>query len=249
MSINPQRALIIDLDGTLIECGQYYHECNDRGAQYLAQVTGMPVGKCRELMQITDLAACTLPNAFSADRYPRSFAAAALAACHVAAPTHPELVPYATHMAAMERIGASVFDAPYAEYDGVSAMLEQLRADGWYLIIYTKGDRTVQERKLALHQYTQKVHHCVITLNKTPEILARLVQDLGIDVTQSAYIGDSIKDDIIPAKAVGLKAVRVEPRTEWAYDTGEATADAVIGQFSDLSTVLPSLWHAEATAS
>lgn len=249
MSTDGKRAVIADMDGTLIECGQYYHECNARGAQYLAQVTGMPVDKCREIMQITDLAACSLPNAFSADRYPRSFAAAALAACHVAAPTRPALVPYATHMAEMERIGASVFDAPYEEYHGASETLAQLRAEGWYVVIYTKGDWEVQNRKLALHRYPDKVDRCVVTLNKTQENLARLVAELGIDVEQSVYIGDSLKDDIIPAKAVGLKAIRVEPKTEWAYDTGEATADAVVAQFSDVPSVLPSLWHAEALAS
>lgn len=242
-----KRAAIFDLDGTLVRCGEYYEACNTQGAQYLAKVTGLAEEACRTIMAKTDLAATTLPNPFLAERYPRSFAAAAMAACHIAAPSRPELIPYSTHMSRMEQIGRAVFDAPYAEYEGVQPMLEQLRADDWYLILFTKGDSDVQTRKIRLHGYETLFDTCIITPQKSIAHLERLVRDFTIDVAQSFYIGDSLKDDIIPAKAVGLKTIYVVQEPVWAYDNGESTPDASLTSVAALPTILPSLFGADET--
>lgn len=241
-----KRAGIFDLDGSLIECGQYYIETNQKGAAYLAEHTGLAHEACLAIMAQTDLAACALPNAFKSDRYPRSFAAAAMAACHIAAPTRPQLVPYATHMYAMEQIGRSVFDAPYVEYPGVKPMLEQLRADGWTLILFTKGDSEVQTRKINLHGYPRYFDHCIVTLEKSTAHVQRLIRDFDIDPAQSFYAGDSMKDDILPAKAAGLKAIHVTPKTHWAYDNEATEPDATVALAADVPSVLDTLFRAEA---
>lgn len=244
--MSTKRTLIFDLDGTLIECGKYYHETNQLGAQYLADVTGLPVEHCKALMEHIDLAAMTRPNGFKADRYPKSFAAAALAACHIVSDDRPEVIPYATHMLAMSEIGKSVFSAPYDEYPGVRPVLLALKADGWQLVLYTKGDSEVQRNKIMQHGYGELFDQCVITLTKDEATLRKVVAGLAINVAESIYVGDSLKDDVGPAKALGLKTVRVTPLTEWSYDTGVAEPDATITGVAQLLDVLPSLLGAEA---
>lgn len=223
-----RRAIVFDLDNTLIECGQYYIDVKRKGAEYLSAITGLSVTVCEKLINDVDLAATSLPGSFSADRLPRAFEAATMAACHIAAHLRPDVVPYNRHMLEMWTIGNSVFSAPYEEYPGVKETLQYLKNEGWLLVLYTKGDSTVQKQKIDKHGYASVFDHCVITLTKTEQVLSDVATKLDINVSDSWSVGDSLKDDIAPAKALGFKTVHVTPKTTWAYDTGTAEADAVV---------------------
>lgn len=228
------RALVIDMDGTLIECGKYYIEVKNKGAEYLSGVTGISQDAARKMIEAVDLAAVSLPGSFSADRMPNSFEAAASAACHIAYHQKPELAPFYKHMSAMREIGKSVFDAPYEQFPGVVHALLELKSQGWKMVLLTKGDTEVQQRKIALHRYQEIFDVRVITLNKNVEVLQSVCDKFGIIPSQSWSIGDSVKDDIAPAKALGFKTIRVKDHTPWAYDTGTDAADYTVDTFAEV---------------
>lgn len=243
-----KRAIVFDLDNTLIECGQYYIDVKRQGAEYLSEVTGLSVAACEKLIGDVDLAATSLHGSFSADRFPRSFEAAAMAACHMVEHQRPNVVPYNKHIVEMWSIGNSVFSAPYEEYAGVKETLQCLKNEGWTLVLYTKGDDEVQKRKIDMHGYAHIFDHCVITLTKTEQILEQVAVQLDIDVSESWAVGDSLKDDIAPAKALGFKTVHVRPRTPWAYDTGTAEADFVVESVTAFQTGIIPLYAANTSS-
>jgi putative hydrolase of the HAD superfamily len=232
------RALVIDMDGTLIECGKYYVDTKNQGAAYLSAITGIAQDAALKMLEAIDLAAVSLPGSFSADRFPKSFEAAASAACHLAFHQKPELAPFYTHMNQMREIGRSVFDAPYEEFAGVRHALTELKSQGWNLVLLTKGDTEVQQRKIALHGYERIFNVRVITLTKNVDVLKSVCDKFGIIPAQSWSIGDSVKDDIAPAKALGFRTIRVKDHTPWAYDTGTEAADFAVDTFAEVLNIL-----------
>lgn len=233
--------LIFDLDGTLVECGKYYDDANRRGAEYMHQVTGLPVAKIRAVMSAVDLAAVTLADGFSRERFPRSFEAVAMALCHTVAHQR-QVMPYWNHVVRMGQIANSVFDAPYDELDGVRGVLEQYRAAGWHMVLYTKGDKEVQSSKIQRHGYNTLFDYCIVTPTKSVEMLSQLTTNLGIDPAESWVIGDSPKDDIAPAAELGYRTVFVKRSgQEWSYDNATVEATATIEEIARLPDVLPSV--------
>lgn len=232
------RALVIDMDGTLIECGKYYIDVKNQGAEYLATVTGIAKDAARKMIEAVDLAAVSLPGSFSADRMPNSFEAAASAACHIAYHQKPNLAPFFNHMNAMREIGRSVFDAPYEQFPGVVNALTELKSQGWKMVLLTKGDTEVQQRKIAMHKYDQLFDIRVITLTKNVDVLRSVCDKFGINPSESWSIGDSVKDDISPAKELGFRTIRVKDHTPWAYDTGTETADFTVDTFAEVLNLI-----------
>jgi putative hydrolase of the HAD superfamily len=238
-----KRAVILDMDDTLIHCGKYYDQAKTDAANYLSRETGLDAKLIYNMLAEIDLKAISLPEPFSANRLPRSFEAAALAACHIAAPHRPSVVPYSRHMTAMADIAQQVFTAPYEEHEGVEDLLRTLRRAGYYLVLYTKGDRAVQERKIQLRGYGSLFDRIVITMYKTQDVLTRVTQDLGIDAAASWAIGDSLKDDITPAKAVGYNTIHVVGDHSWSYDNAAVTPDFTVQTIPEL-TQLFKTWTA-----
>jgi putative hydrolase of the HAD superfamily len=243
------RALVIDMDGTLIECGKYYVEVKDKGAEYLSTITGIGKDVARKMIEAIDLAAVSLPGSFSADRMPNSFEAAAMAACQIAYHQKPHLAPFYNHMNAMREIGKSVFDAPYEQFPGVVNALLELKSQGWKMVLLTKGDTEVQQRKIALHRYEELFDVRVITLTKNVDVLRSVCEKFGIIPSQSWSIGDSVKDDISPAKALGFRTIRVKDHTPWAYDTGTEAADFTVDTFAEVLKLITPNVEEEAQAS
>lgn len=243
------RALIIDLDGTLVECGKYYVDAKNRGAAYISSITGIAQDAAFKMLEAIDLAAVSLPGSFSADRFPNSFAATAMAACSVAVHQKPGLVPFYQHSNAMHDIGQAVFEAPYEEFPGVRHALTELKSQGWRMVLLTKGDTQVQQRKINLHGYENIFDVRVITLTKNVDVLRSVCEKFSIIPSQSWSIGDSVKDDIQPAKALGFRTIRVKDHTPWAYDTGTEQADFTVDSFAEVTNILSARAEEAAQAS
>lgn len=72
-----------------------------------------------------------------------------------------------------------------------------------------------------------------------PKIFQKAVQALGVDPTRVLYIGDRVTHDIIPARAVGLKAVLYRgAEGKYLDDVEEGVADHVV---DDLRSLIPIL--------
>ncbi len=231
--------LIFDLDNTLVECGQYYLSAQVELIRRQSVRTDIKPEIIKELFTTIDLQSTKLERGFSRDRFPRSFSAtvAVLDAMRGRTPDNDE-------MKAMWLIGDDVFYAPYTPYDGVESTLQAYKDGGWQLLLCSKGQYEVQKRKIAINGFERFFDPTeqYITLVKSPEYLQQIIVAKQIDVGNSWYIGDSMRDDIGPALAVGMKAVEVASGTgKWAYENIEHPPTATITSVSELGTIIPTI--------
>lgn len=236
--------LIVDLDGTLVVCGRYYAAANEEVADTLAHLYGVEKELALELMAFIDVWAIRINKAdgFRKERFPKSLAAAVAVTQFMTDPNgwiYPSVMEWALHR------GNEVFDfekSPYTPFEGALETLQQYRDAGWQVTICTKGDPEVQAGKIARHGIDKIAHHVEIVPRKDPEMLRHVCEKLGIDPATAVYVGDSVRDDMVPAKALGMKAVRVGTRSadKWLFDSSEDKAsDEMIESFRDLPTAVP----------
>ncbi len=69
----------------------------------------------------------------------------------------------------------------------------------------------------------------------SPEIFKRTLKALGVSASETVFVGDTLDADIEGAKAVGMKAVYIERRTEKAE---HVSPDQTIKSLSELPMVL-----------
>lgn len=231
-----QKTLIWDLDGTINRCAEYYLAAQEEFAVYKSNLTNIDKDIILDLLRAIDLAATKLPDAFNRHRFPRSFFTTSYAV--------DALLEVPLQLGQAERayeIGDSVFEAEYCLYDGAFETLKQYKEAGWSMVLVTKGDYEVQRRKIEKNNLYEifDPRNVYITLKKSKEFLTNICIDQKVNLDTSWVIGDSLKDDIAPAKAVGLKTVLITPTHNWAYDhSPETEPDVAIDSISDLPSVI-----------
>lgn len=228
--------LICDMDGTLNQCNVYYRDVQREAAEYIAKhAAPLPVDAIQRLIEACNLASVTLPNGWSRHRFPSAIAAAALAACQMAGNPHQLEVARQAHA-----IGEQVFEAAYALYPDVVHTLTEAQAAGWRVLIFTKGDPDVQLRKLQNNGLVD-AFEWGITSSKSTERWQAFLEDRNVDRGEPLVIvGDSLRDDIGPAKALGAFAVLADygDHPAWSYDQATVEPDARITAFAGLLEVL-----------
>lgn len=204
--------IIFDLDNTLCECSQYYVAAHVRFSDLTAKRTGLPPEVCLDVLNKLDLAATKLPNGWCTWRMPRAYHAASLS-CDVLAGIEPD--GFAAAYAGT--IASEVFKAPYTLFSGAKEVLTWF--SGWQLVLLTKGDPELQQRKIdsnGLGDYFDAVH---IVPQKSADVLRSVIAKNNIDPTASWMVGDSPKDDIGPALELGMQTILIgSGNGRWAYE-------------------------------
>lgn len=230
--------LIFDMDDTLLLCGKYYIECREEFGRFQFERVGIDPKIVDKMFNDFDLACTQLPNAFNKERYPRSFAAISAALDIVLGNAPDEEAAHRSYV-----IGYSVFDAPYELFPGVKEMLAEYKANGKRLFMCTKGDVSVQTRKINIHKFHDifEPDHIYIVPKKDGKVFEQIMADHHLDPSETIMIGDSLKDDIGGAHAAGIVAVHVADPNKpvWAYDDGKNTPEWRITNITDLSTIIP----------
>lgn len=228
--------LIFDLDGTLVRCAEYYKAAIVAFGEATQERLGMPAAEAEELVRQIDICAIKASGSWMRDRWPRSFRGASLAADAMMGQA-----PNLTAAAEAAELAEQTFRAPYPLYPGARDVLLAMRAGGWRLVLYTKGDPEVQWRKVRLNALEPLFHAIEVTPKKDVSHLRRLCHEHNVDITTSWMIGDSRRDDIGPALALGLQTIQVMTST-WDYDRAEHTATFEVPAVEDLPRVLNSRW-------
>jgi FMN phosphatase YigB (HAD superfamily) len=234
MQLKP--TLLLDLDNTLIECGQYYLDARRDASRAISTTTGMTEKVAYDLIEAVDLASIAGPNGFSRDRYPTSFHIAALVASQI---MNNGVQNYGLARTCYE-IGNAVFTAEYAMYPGVRDALVALREMGFQLVITTKGDPEVQEYKITKHNLRSLVDKVYVSLTKTPAEQDARLTEVGADRENSWFIGDSRKDDIGPAVKLGVNSILVDPGTNsnWAYNKSDVEPTLHAPKFAEVPAII-----------
>jgi putative hydrolase of the HAD superfamily len=197
--------VIFDLDNTLVECTKYYEAAKLAGARHIEATVGMPAATALDLLQHIDVAAIKSTHDFSRARLPNSFASLAEIARRTMGRRGSEML-----IEELYAMGDAVFDAPYELLPGVEESLEALYRYGYQLVLLTKGDDKVQQSKIDRHPCLTtwfRAHY--IVPRKGTDVLERVLKDEDIDSEYSWVVGDSYRDDIAPALALGVKTALV----------------------------------------
>jgi len=86
------------------------------------------------------------------------------------------------------------------------------------LLLLTRGARPEQQRKIDASGLAGLFESTHIVAHKVPETYRELAADKKLDVGSSWMIGNSPKSDIVPARAVGMRAVYIPNQDTWSLE-------------------------------
>jgi putative hydrolase of the HAD superfamily len=92
-----------------------------------------------------------------------------------------------------------------------------LRAKGARLALLTKGDRDLQESRIARSGLRDLFHVIRIVFEKSPADILEAVAALRIDVSSAWMVGNSVRSDVLPAIEAGLRVVWI-PAHVWEHE-------------------------------
>jgi len=137
---------------------------------------------------------------------------------------------------AIENAARAVFYRPARLVDGAHDALDGLSGVAMMALL-TKGEREVQERRLAesgLKRYFDQVH--IVDLKDERAFQSVLVR-FAVPHGNAWSIGNSLASDILPAVSAGMRAVWVEADV-WEYEKRQfqSPADDRIARAADLTS-------------
>lgn len=219
-------SLLFDLDNTLCQCSKYYLEQQDKFIRWKADISGVPKQVIQEIFKTIDIQQTKFVDGFSRDRFPRSFAATSMAVDVIAKRT-----PSTEESELAVQWAEDVFEAEYELFPNTLETLHTLGQLGWQMILVTKGDPVVQQYKVTKNKLDQffPAEFTNITLLKNIEFYQTVLDRYQVNRETSFMIGDSLKDDIHPAKTLGLTTVHIDATGyDWSYDRMDTEADYYI---------------------
>lgn len=128
-------------------------------------------------------------------------------------------------------------------YSGVADMLATLAKTYKLGIIANQGmDLEARLEKFGLRDYFDLIVGSSDVGLKKPDlaIFQYALDRAGISAKQVMYIGDRVDNDIVPAKQMGMRAIRVlQGFGQYAPEHAKYRSDGCISSILDLPTVLP----------
>jgi putative hydrolase of the HAD superfamily len=114
-------------------------------------------------------------------------------------------------------IGMTAFDIQSGLTTGAEDVLNFLTQEKDELILYTKGDKSIQQKKLDINHLKKwfSQDKTYIVSEKNSSDLENIVGDRNKD--QTFKVGNSIRSDVNPALEAGIKVIYI-PCETWAYE-------------------------------
>jgi putative hydrolase of the HAD superfamily len=138
----------------------------------------------------------------------------------------------------VRRIALDVFEQRATPVAGLEETLGAL-VGKYRLAIITAGERWVQEKRLREFHLRDNFSQLLIVERKSAEVFADFCKAHSVCLDGSWVVGDSIRSDVVPALAAGLKAVHIR-NANWAVEHEETPAGAVsVTSIKELLAVLP----------
>ncbi len=121
----------------------------------------------------------------------------------------------------VERIGTQLIERDCELLPGVEETVPEL-AGRHRLILFTKGQRDEQIRKLERSGLAAHFSRVETPREKDPDSYRRLVDEVGLDRERTFMIGNSPRSDINPALRAGLRAaIYIPHRQTWELEDEE----------------------------
>jgi putative hydrolase of the HAD superfamily len=86
------------------------------------------------------------------------------------------------------------------------------------LVLITKGDLVHQLRKVRTSGLAHHFEHIEVVLEKDVATYGSILAEWGIDPTRFAFVGNSVRSDVLPIMELGGTGVHVEYHLTWAHE-------------------------------
>jgi putative hydrolase of the HAD superfamily len=135
---------------------------------------------------------------------------------------------------AIVELGKVLHDHPVQLLDGVLEAVDAL-TDRYRVMIITKGDLLHQETKVARSGLADHLWQVEIVSEKDEATYARILERHGIDPARFVMVGNSLRSDVLPVRAIGGRGVHIPYHVTWALERAEAADDVpVLGSMAEL---------------
>ena len=86
------------------------------------------------------------------------------------------------------------------------------------LVLITKGDLVHQLRKVRTSGLAHHFEHIEVVLEKDVATYGSILAEWGIDPTRFAFVGNSVRSDVLPIMELGGTGVHIEYHLTWAHE-------------------------------
>jgi putative hydrolase of the HAD superfamily len=120
-------------------------------------------------------------------------------------------------------IAKDMLRTPVQLLDGVVAVLDQL-APRYRLVLLTKGDLFEQQSKIRRSGIADRFGFIRVLHAKTPEVYREVLHDVDVTAGEFVMVGNSLRSDVLPALAIGARAVFIPHPLTWSHEHVEPEA-------------------------
>ena len=107
---------------------------------------------------------------------------------------------------------------------GVPQTLDRLKTR-YRLLLFTKGELEEQRLKVERSGVADRFERVIVAREKDATAYRELLHDCEVDREEAWMIGNSPRSDILPALAVGLRAVYIPHPHTWTLERADLPAD------------------------
>ncbi len=233
----PLKAVFFDVDDTLYSTTAFAAKARRRAMEAMVALGGLRVTADRLVDELGEVIAEFGPNyASHYDRLLRRFPVEDLGG-------HSRAFLVAAGVAAYHDIKAEEFEAFPGVVEGLRALRERTPL---LLGVITEGLEVKQAEKihrLGVYPYLDPravfISDTIGISKPNPKLWQRACSDAGVSPGEAAYVGDNPANDILPARKVGMRTVRMRsPGGKYAGVESAVPPDHEVTDFAGLLRVL-----------
>jgi len=224
--------LIVDADDTLWENNIYYEQCV---AAFVELMVAQGFGQEEAERTVEAVERERVPQVGYA---PEEFARGLVISYQRLCESHGRPIEDQVSDAVWE-IGQAVVEYPIVLLEGVAETLARL-SGRCHLLLLTKGDRDVQESKLARSGLGHLFDGVHIVPEKDADVVRGLAAKYGLRPEQTWMVGNSPRSDINPALEAGIGAIYVPHPNTWKLEheeIAEPEGVIVLNRFVELAAL------------
>jgi putative hydrolase of the HAD superfamily len=224
--------LIIDADDTLWENNIFYEQCIADFAELMA-AHGFEPEEAVHMTETVERERVPLVG-YAPEEFARSMVIAYQRLCAACNRPAEDAVAHAVW-----QIGQRVVEYPIVLLDGVAETLARL-SGRCRMFLLTKGNRKVQESKLARSGLGHLFEEMHVVAEKSGQVLRELLACHSLHPHETWMVGNSPRSDINPALEAGIGAIYIPHPHTWGFEIEEIAEPervTVLEHFAELATL------------
>jgi len=222
------KVFVFDYDDTLAWNQCYYTRAKARMANYIIEKFFPQCPESPEVM--TEFKKRDIENTkkygLSTKRFPTSWLETYEHLCHEYKRTPSKWEEYR-----IKRMANSFLKVKKGLVEGAEETLDYLASNGDRLVLVTKGDQKLQQKKIAKNRlkrwFVENDDLKIVDIDKTDafrKIMEEAEAEYGKDGFKAYSVGNSYKSDIMPAIEAGMKGILI-PFETWTLDEEKKTEE------------------------